>query len=81
MTNRMSRRRLLAIGIGFVAGIAARREPETGAAIQTMDNCFWDRTDVYICDNGSLKQLWCYVCCGGLECEEWWCEWRVVGTC
>lgn len=81
MTNRFTRRKLLAAGVGFVASLAAVREQQTAAAITTMDNCYWNRTDVYICDNGTLLQLWCYTCCGGLECEEWWCEWRIVGNC
>lgn len=81
MTNRFSRRQLFAIGIGAVAGIVAGRDEAAQAAIQPMDNCYWNRTNRFICDNGTLKQLWCYTCCGGLECEEWWCEWRVVGSC
>jgi len=77
MLGRMTRRR----AIGTVAGALwpipglRRAGAESPAAA-----CYWRFVESR-CNNGTLRERWCYRCCDPYGCEDVLCEWRAAGAC
>ena len=84
MPKKLGRRAVLR---GLARGVAASvlavtagrnvRKPDEAAALEI---CFW-QYQYSICQGGQLKERWCYVCCAGIDCETFTCEWRPGGAC
>lgn len=76
----MNRRSLLRAGLSVL--VVAVVSPFVAKAEQNeADVCYWEQRDGSFCRDGTHYEYWCYVCCGGLECETMKCEWRAVGPC
>ena len=82
LSRRVSRRRILRAASGAAAALAAAVTGGTSAAKgpAPTEVCFWRKVNS-VCDNGQLMERWCYVCCAGIDCETFFCEWRPAGSC
>ena len=84
-SHKISRRRLLAIIAGGIAGLGSRYFQGTSVyqapTAMARDVCYWEDRGGPYCSGGRLYQKRCEVCCAGGVCETVQCIIVDLGRC
>lgn len=82
--NTITRRQLLAIVAGLVAGLSSLhsgRFNTHGVTAARRDVCYWENIGAPYCSGGRIYQRRCEVCCAGGVCETVRCITVDLGGC
>jgi hypothetical protein len=61
-------------------GLAGARKAQQSDKAAALEVCYW-KYQYSVCDSGQLLERWCFICCAGIDCEIFVCEWRPGGSC
>ena len=77
----LHRRQCIRRFIGVAFGVVFLNGRATQMATADVETGYWKREYGPYCQDGEVREYWCYYTCYGSVCERLYCETRITGSC